>query len=505
MDRAEKKTLDKALTELTYLNKSQQDAIKTALRQRISIIQGPPGTGKTTTAVFLIKIFATLFKQTPVLACAFSNVAVDNLMAGLMKSGVKCIRLGKPLRVMPELRNMALDSQLESHPHYDKMVAQREWVKSKKNRLDYRKLRSAKDRLEALESEVMKEVIGKTEVICATCIGAGSERLDTKVFPLVVVDECTQAVEPGTLVSICKASKRVILLGDHCQLPPTIHSIDAAEQGLEVSMFERLVSRGLRYSMLRTQYRMHPDISSFPNHRFYGGKLMDGVVSKDRKMPWGFKKNINYLYCAGPEEGDGDTSKRNRNEAIMVVTICTNLIRAGDCKEDDIGVITPYTAQVKLIRKLMAQQRLSQMEVNSVDGFQGREKEIIVFSCVRSNTGGQVGFLKDWRRLNVAITRARRGLIIIGDSWTLQKDPTWKALIDTLKEKQGGESAIRTPTRYLRKGRGPGISANLTKMMNSSKAPTNPDINKAKQRKPKASKGPSVPAVPEGLPTMFFN
>jgi regulator of nonsense transcripts 1 len=275
--------------------------------------------------------------------------------------------------------------------------------------------------------------------LCTTNIGAGHFTLANRKFSIVLIDEATQATEPSALVPIVKGARQLILVGDHRQLPPTVTSRSAEEGGLDIPLFERLLSNGLPAHMLTTQYRMHPTIREFPSSRFYENKLEDGCSSSDRPPVAGFlwpdwDKPVAFVPVHGSEiEEESGSSRSNMDEAAIVVQVVNDLLAPGDLTPEDIGVISPYAGQVRLIRS-MVDDVIEGLEVKSVDGYQGREKEIIVLSTVRANDAGKVGFLSNYRRLNVALTRAKRGLIVIGDDRTLRNDPTWASWLDWISE-----------------------------------------------------------------------
>ena len=261
------------------------------------------------------------------------------------------------------------------------------------------------------------------------------------------MDEATQASEPSALVPIVKGCRQLVLVGDHQQLPPTVVSRRAEDGGLNRSLFERLVACGLESCMLTTQYRMHPVLREFPSARFYQNRLEDGCASAERPAPAGFlwpdwDKPMAFVPIEGAEEEDEEgKSRSNRDEAAKVLNVVIDLLAMGDLTPHDIGVVTPYNGQVRLLSDLFMQsggrepgERFEGLEIKSVDGYQGREKEVIVFSTVRANDRGEIGFLSDYRRLNVAITRARRGLVVLGHPQTLRYHPEWRAYLDWAEE-----------------------------------------------------------------------
>ena len=443
---------------LEHLNASQQSAIEQALARRMTLIQGPPGTGKTTTATHLLHTMVQLGTG-PILATAESNVAVDNLLEGLLDLGVKALRIGRPVKVREALRSATLDAVLEDHPMQEELALlqdeQRELrkalpsLKGKEKGLMHRDINHNQKEIRRLEDTMTASVLDEAEVICATTIGCGHRLLESRRFPVVLMDEATQATEPSALVPLVKGCRQLVLVGDHQQLPPTVLSRDAEKGGLNRSLFDRLIACGLASTMLTTQYRMHPIMREFPSARFYDNRLEDGCTPEQRPPPAGFlwpdwDRPMAFVPVSGVEETDEEgKSRSNRDEAALVLTIVNDLLMAGDVEPEDIGVVTPYNGQVRALTNLFDQaggrepgQPYAGLEIKSVDGYQGREKDVIVFSTVRANDEGEVGFLADYRRLNVAITRAKRGLVILGHPATLRHDPTWRSYLDWVEESQ---------------------------------------------------------------------
>ena len=431
------------------LNESQKVACEAAISQRLTLIQGPPGTGKTHTAVRILQSWSSQNAGT-ILAVADSNVAVDNLLEGLLGLGVSAVRLGQPVKVRESLREATVDAQMESHPlrrdleeHLElneKLARRIPGMKGKEKGLAHRDLNRGWKEVRRIERQMRDDILDRAQVLCCTCIGVGHQLLDGRKFTRVLLDEATQATEPASLVPLVRGARQIVLVGDHRQLPPTVISRRAENGGLRRSLFERLVAMGIEPMLLDTQYRMHPAISDFPNRIFYEGRLVDGIAAADRPNPAGLLWNdwevpMAFLPVNGDEllSPDG-ASKENPAEAGWVAKILENLLQAGDLEETDIGIITPYAGQVRAIRDALPE-RNDSVEVHTVDGYQGREKEVIIFSCVRSNSDGIVGFLSDARRLNVALTRAKRGLIVIGDPDTLRNDETWASWLDYIRSR----------------------------------------------------------------------
>ena len=430
------------------LNESQREAAKMGIGRRLTLIQGPPGTGKTHTAVRILENWAIQDTGT-VLAVADSNVAVDNLLEGLLERGIRTVRLGQPVKVRENLREATMDARMESHELNRDLIEEIERNEKlsrrikgmrggKEKGLAHRDLSRGWKEVRRLERQIRDDILDRAQVLCCTCIGSGHDLLDGRRFSRVLIDEATQATEPASLVPLVKGSRQIVLVGDHRQLPPTVISRRAEKGGLDRSLFERLVEMGIAPHMLTTQYRMHPSISDFPNKRFYEGKLEDGVNKSDREAPAGmlwpdWDAPLAFLPVEGEEllSPDG-ASKENLVEASWVVKILMGLIEEGGLEFSDIGIVTPYAGQVRAIRDMIPE-TMQDVEVRTVDGYQGREKDVIIFSSVRSNSDGNVGFLSDGRRLNVALTRSKRGLIVVGDPETLKHDENWNAWIDHIR------------------------------------------------------------------------
>jgi len=439
------------------LNSRQSEAFTRAMQNRLSLIQGPPGTGKTHTAVRILAAWARNGAG-PILAVADSNVAVDNLLEGLLDQGVKAIRLGQPVKVREALRDATMAAQMEEHHlrgDVDTLISLNEdamrrlpSLKGKEKGLAHRDINKGWKDVRRIENQMRDDILEHAQVICATCVGAGDLLLDSRRFPLVLLDEATQATEPASLIPLTKGARHVVMVGDHHQLPPTVISRRAEQEGLSCSLFERLIALGAPSTMLTTQYRMHPVIREWPSERFYGGQLEDGVSPEDRPAPAGFvwpdwDAPVAFIPVEGSEDTSPDgASKQNMDEAGLAVRVVDMLLSGGDITPADIGVVTPYSGQVRLLNDLFESaggreehERYHGLEIKTVDGYQGREKDVIVLSAVRANDAGEMGFLTDRRRLNVAITRARRGLILLGHPRTLRNDPSWESWCDWASER----------------------------------------------------------------------
>lgn len=435
------------------LNPSQREAVALALSAAdFALIHGPPGTGKTRTLVEVIR--QAVGRGEKVLACAPSNLAVDNLLEPLLASGENAVRLGHPARVLPDLQEHTLDLLAESHDYVrqarklirEARSTQRQaekWTRAKPAPGAKREMRQEARELFAdarrLEAQAVDAILSSADIVCATTTGLDSEILGQRRFDLAVIDEACQSTEPGCWIPILRC-QRLVLAGDHCQLPPTVVSQEAEEQGFGLSLFERLVAlHGSEVTkLLSVQYRMHEAIMDFSSLKFYDAALeAHPSVREHRLCDLGgvracplTEEPVLFIDTAGAGfdeqvEPDGE-SRLNVEEAKLVSRKVKALLAAGLAARD-IAVIAPYAAQVRLLRELLDVEGL---EIDSVDGFQGREKEAVIISLVRSNRKGEIGFLEDVRRMNVALTRARRKLIVIGDSATLAGHPFYSDLLD---------------------------------------------------------------------------
>ncbi|QDU92820.1 AAA domain-containing protein [Lignipirellula cremea] len=433
------------------LNPSQQEAVRFALSsQDLAIIHGPPGTGKTTTVVELI--CQAIDRGEKVLACAPSNTGVDNLLERLMAAGRRVVRIGHPARVDERLRHFTLDFLAAEHDLmkvvYD-MLHDAEELTRKANRYTRsrpaqgskndmrREAKRLKNDARQLEQQAVNSVLDRADVICATT-AFSEDLLGDRYFDLAVIDEACQSTEPGCWIPVLRAD-RIVLAGDHRQLPPTVLCTEAAREGLAISMLERLVGEyGPSVTRrLEVQYRMHTEIMQFSSRQFYEDSLLahDSVASHllhdlSHVEPSVLTMEpVSFIDTAGADwveelEPEGQ-SKRNPGEGAFVLRKVAQLIEAG-LDPFEIAVIAPYAAQVRWLRE---RSEWDGLEIDTVDGFQGREKEAVVISCVRSNAIGEIGFLADARRMNVALTRARRKLIVVGDSATLSANAFFGKLL----------------------------------------------------------------------------
>ncbi|KAG5248947.1 regulator of nonsense transcript [Salix suchowensis] len=418
---------------LPELNASQVLAVKNVLQKPISLIQGPPGTGKTVTSAAIVYHMAKQ-GQGQVLVCAPSNVAVDQLAEKISATGLKVVRLCAKSReaVSSPVEHLTLHYQVRHLDTSEKSELHKlQQLKDEQGELSS----SDEKKYKALKRATEREISQSADVICCTCGGAGDPRLANFRFRQVLIDESTQATEPECLIPLVLGAKQVVFVGDHCQLGPVIMCKKAARAGLAQSLFERLVLLGVKPIRLQVQYRMHPSLSEFPSNSFYEGTLQNGVTVNERQtpgidFPWPVPNRpmLFYVQMGQEEISASGTSYLNRTEAANVEKIVTTFLRSG-VVPSQIGVITPYEGQRAYIVNYMSrngalrQQLYKEIEVASVDSFQGREKDYIILSCVRSNEHQGIGFLNDPRRLNVALTRARYGI-----------QPLWNSLLTHYKE-----------------------------------------------------------------------
>ncbi len=434
-----------------HLNDAQLGAIAFALAaEQVAIIHGPPGTGKTTTLTALI--LAAVARGDKILACAPSNLAVDNLAARLAAAGANIVRVGHPVRVHKIVRPYALDVLVEQHPDYRRAKKTRKeaaalnrdagkWKRAAPEKGAKRGMRDEArelfDEARQMETAAIESVMNAADVVLATLTGIDSNTLGQRQFDLCVIDEAGQSTEPASWIPIVRA-KRLVLAGDHQQLPPTVISQAAEQAGFGVSLLERLITTqpGLA-RRLDVQYRMHGQIMGFSSAEFYDDSLIAhdsvaGHLLTDLPSVTAVpitETPLEFIDTAGAsydeEQAADSKSRTNSQEAALAIKKVTQLQENG-VAADQIALITPYSDQVNLLRELLP----DEIEVSSVDGFQGREKEVIIISLVRSNSDGEIGFLAETRRMNVALTRARRKLIVIGDSATIASDPFFGRFID---------------------------------------------------------------------------
>lgn len=436
-----------------WLNPAQEQAVNNVLRAKdVAIVHGPPGTGKTTTLVEAI--YETLRRENQVLVCAQSNMAVDWISERLVDRGVNVLRIGNPTKVNDKMLSFTYERRFADHPDYPQLWSMREAIRKlrqgHKRRHDdgyHQKMERLKSRATELEIRINAELFGEARVIASTLTGSANRLLSGQKFGTLFIDEAAQALEPACWIAIRRAS-RVILAGDHCQLPPTVKSIAALRGGLGTTLMERIVrQKPETVTLLKTQYRMNERIMRFSSDWFYGSMVeaapqikYRGILDLDNPMMWVDTSGVD-----GKEEFVGESFGRiNRAEADLTLSMLEeyfNKIGKQRILDEciDVGIISPYRAQVQLLRRLIRKKEFfkpyrSLISVNTVDGFQGQERDIIVISLVRANADGQIGFLSDLRRMNVAITRARMKLIILGDVATMTRHPFYKKLYEYVME-----------------------------------------------------------------------
>ena len=430
-----------------WLNASQEKAVNEVLWAKdVAVVHGPPGTGKTTTLVEAI--FETLRRESQVLVCAQSNMAVDWISEKLVDRGINVLRIGNPTRVNDKMLSFTYERRFEAHPDYPQLWSIRKAIRELRQQRKHadswhQKMDRLKSRATELELRIRSSLFGEARVIASTLTGAANRLLEGEKYSTLFIDEAAQALEAACWIAIRKAG-RVILAGDHCQLPPTVKSIMALKGGLGKTLMERIVeNKPETVTLLKMQYRMNEQIMKFSSEWFYHGMVESaptvshrGILDYDTPMMW-----IDTDECDGKEEFVGENFGRiNRAEAELTLqTLQQYLEKIGKQRileeSIDVGIISPYRAQVQLLRKELRKREFFRpyrhlLTVNTVDGFQGQERDIILISLVRSNDGGDIGFLRDLRRMNVAITRARMKLIILGSSETMTSHPFYKKLYE---------------------------------------------------------------------------
>ena len=449
-----------------YLNAAQQSAVNKVLCAKdVAVVHGPPGTGKTTTLVEAIA--ETLRREPQVLVCAQSNMAVDWICERLVDRGVHVLRLGNPSRVNDKMLSFTYERRFESHPDYPDLwsirKAIRELRSAKRRGSDqwHQKMDRLRSRATELEIRINQDLFNSAHVIASTLVGSASRLLDGMRFSTLFIDEAAQALEAASWIPIRRAG-RVVLAGDHCQLPPTVKSYEAMKAGLGRSLMERIVENHPEsVTLLTMQYRMNHEIMRFSNEWFYGGAMTAapevrhrGILDFDTPIEWidpmeGGLPSLPAVDLDAEESPSfrealaGESHGRiNRDEAeFSVLTLRNYIEKIGKQRfldeRIDVGLISPYRAQVQYLRGLIKRTPFFKpfrhmISVNTVDGFQGQERDVIIISLVRSNDDGNIGFLRDLRRMNVAMTRARMKLIIIGSVATLTRHPFYRKLHESL-------------------------------------------------------------------------
>ena len=444
----------------TYLNRTQEEAVNKVLQAKdVAIVHGPPGTGKTTTLVEAI--YETLRRENQVLVCAQSNMAVDWISEKLVDRGINVLRIGNPTRVNDNMLSFTYERRFEAHPDYELLWAIRKAIRdlrAHRKRGDdkyHQKLERLKERAIELEIRINAQLFGEARVIASTLVGSANRLLEGQKFGTLFIDEAAQALEAACWIPIRRVS-RVILAGDHCQLPPTVKSFAAMKAGLGKTLMERIVDNHPEtVTLLKMQYRMNEEIMRFSSDWFYGNQVESApevkyrsILDLDIPMTWidtsEFSENSDYSDISFKEQFVGESFGRiNKAEAELTLLVLEQYFQKIGKQRIlderlDVGVISPYRAQVQYLRRLFKKKEFfkpyrSLISVNTVDGFQGQERDIILISLVRANDEGQIGFLRDLRRMNVAITRARMKLIILGDASTMTRHPFYKRLYDYIE------------------------------------------------------------------------
>lgn len=440
-----------------WLNATQEEAVNKVLHAKdVAIVHGPPGTGKTTTLVEAV--YETLHRENQVLVCAQSNMAVDWISEKLVDRGVSVLRIGNPSRVNDKMLSFTYERRFESHPDYPQLWSIRKAIrelyarsrKGAEREAVRQKINSLKDRATELEIRINESLFSEARVIACTLVGSANRLLTGQKFGTLFIDEAAQALEAACWIPIRKAD-RVILAGDHCQLPPTVKAPEALRAGLGHTLMQTIVkNKPDTVSLLKLQYRMNDEIMRFSSEWFYGGMLLSAPEVKYRSI-LDFDTPIEWINTEGldcNEEFIGENYGRiNKSEAELSIEqlkgYITKIGRERFLDERiDVGMISPYKAQVQYLRRLVRNDAFFKpyrqaITINTVDGFQGQERDVILISLVRANEEGQIGFLNDLRRMNVAITRARMKLIILGDASTLTRHAFYKKLytyIESLHE-----------------------------------------------------------------------
>lgn len=440
-----------------WLNSSQEEAVNKVLHAKdVAIVHGPPGTGKTTTLVEAI--YETLNRENQVLVCAQSNMAVDWISEKLVDRGVSVLRIGNPSRVNDKMLSFTYEKRFEAHPDYPQLWGIRKAIRELYSKIKQRssereklriKINSLKDRVTELEIRINNDIFAQARVIASTLTGSANKVLNGQKFGTLFIDEAAQSLEAACWIAIEKAD-RVILAGDHCQLPPTIKCYEASKKGLDITMMQKITTnKPEAVSLLKTQYRMNEEIMHFSSQWFYNGMLQAakevkyrGILDFDSPIEWIDTSDDDYK-----ESVVGNNSKINKEEAELTIAALINYLeKIGKDRvleeKIDIGIISPYKAQVHYLRHLIKKNTFFKpfkklITVNTVDGFQGQERDVIFITLVRSNDNGEIGFLGELRRMNVAMTRARMKLIILGNRSTMSHHKFYRKLmeyIDSLNE-----------------------------------------------------------------------
>lgn len=429
------------------LNPTQEQAVNEVLRAKeVMVVHGPPGTGKTTTLVEAI--YETLRRECQVMVCAQSNMAVDWISEKLVDSGLSVLRVGNPTRVNDKMLSFTYEHLFSDHPDYPQLWSIRKAIRDLqsqkgKGESTRKKINSLKDRATELEQRIKEQIFAQSRVIACTLTGSANKVLSGMKFSTLFIDEAAQALEAACWIAMRKAN-RVIFAGDHQQLPPTIKCYEAARQGLDRTLMERIVSyHPESVSLLQVQYRMNEAIMSFSSDYFYEGKVQSAPSVKSRTILDSDMDNpVVWVNTEGMDcneefvqESFGRINKPEANLSLQQLKDYLMKVGRNRVLEDhvDVGIISPYKAQVHYLRQRVKSDPFFKpfrhlITVNTVDGFQGQERDIIIISLVRANENGEIGFLRDLRRMNVAMTRARMKLIILGDASTLTRHPFYRKL-----------------------------------------------------------------------------
>ena len=430
---------------IPWLNESQNVAVAKVLNAReTAVVHGPPGTGKTTTLVEAV--YETLKRETQVLVCAPSNAAVDWISEQLYRRGISVLRIGNPLRINDVMMECSYEYRYANHPDYLELFGVRRSIRDlnanpKKGEKEQNQLRKLQQREMELEVKIREELFNTSSVIACTLIGSANRLMERRHFGTLFIDEAAQALEAACWAAILKAD-RVVFAGDHQQLPPTIKCMEAAKGGLNCTLMQKVVkAKPSCVTLLEVQYRMNRAIMEFSSRQFYHGRLKadpsvaDSLISPiDKPLLW-----IDTSKCDFNEQLNRSQSRMNQEEAKLLMKTLMDYVKLIGMErmlhdEVDFGIISPYKAQVRLLRRYVRNNRMlkplrKNIAVNTVDGFQGQERDVIVMSLVRDNARGDIGFLNDLRRMNVAITRARKKLIVLGNADTLGQNRFYEKLI----------------------------------------------------------------------------
>ena len=440
-----------------YLNPTQEEAVNRVLWAKdVAVVHGPPGTGKTTTLVEAI--YETLRRENQVLVCAQSNMAVDWISEKLVDRGINVLRIGNPTRVNDKMLSFTYERRFEAHPDYEMLWSIRKAIRELRahhKRGDekyHQKIERLKERATELEVRINAQLFGEARVIACTLVGSSNHLLEGQKFGTLFIDEAAQALEAACWIPIRRVS-RVVLAGDHCQLPPTVKSIAALKGGLGKTLMERIVENKPEVvTLLKMQYRMNEEIMRFSSDWFYGNMVESApevkyrsILDFDIPMTWIDTSQFAVDGLQFTEEFVGESFGRiNKAEGELTLLVLEEYFKKIGKQRVlderlDVGIISPYRAQVQYLHRQIKKKEWAKpyrqlISVNTVDGFQGQERDIILISLVRANDDGQIGFLRDLRRMNVAITRARMKLIILGDASTMTQHPFYRKLYNYIED-----------------------------------------------------------------------